>query len=1237
MGSGEWGAGSNMAEIVGDGSRVDRLVSLLLTELRGVDPAAVWAGSDPSGGEDRGPFDTWLAAAAALTAGEPKRALAVLDGPSSAPHPLTRALRAAAHAMDTDWRPGGCLGPLRAEAATTVSGPVADERLRLCAHLAGQCLPVLFAARTTLGHATTGEAALDEAARYGERAEGAGWDFSEGVEEPLRWFDGLYEPIAEAAHEESAACHLLLAADLRVRAGARQAATPLLNAGRRPADRHPALVGLAELLQGDWELGPPGAAERCVVPPDAPTPSGLAAAAQRYSCAEAAYRGAKSLRGQAAALLRLAHVHRLRGDTAACRATVAASLTAAVEAGDEACAALLRVHQLLDLIAGDTDSPQEAEVARAVVVWSTTVGSTSWARGLAHLVQARAESWNAQGYVVRGGRATTLARLLVPDQDAGTAHSGAPLPTGTYAAARHRLAALVTCDLEQQDHLDHIRRRTGRGEPPDLAHCLGAIREAQVFHHQASALRDPDVMAAARTRIAHALGLGELRVAGLGTLADGPLADVFASLRSDLAACPAQEALFRSRRSRAAGLEEEADRLADEAFARAGQIPQEPLRGLVRCAALADLGRWETARAEAAAVEPRLTALQAAALWVRLGRPERVCRHLPLIGVAGPDQEHAWERAALHADLALAEGAHADAADQALRGLAGYEEHRGRLARDTLRASFADDPVPAGLHHAAVLSLLLPGGRDAAAAAFTRAERVRAGFLGAVRALDAAGTDREDRAAVRNWLAAEARWAAEFEEHLGAVRRTAASGARGGRPEETGERLSGGAVPRAAERRARIAAVDQALAAAETAVRIRVPAALAPVGDDVVPDAAAVAEALPPDTVLLAHHLFDDVLVGWAMTRDRLPVEWVTAPPGRHRLAHHVVATARRYRDWCAATGDGGPAEADGRRLADWLLRPFAPLLREFRRVIVVPPAALALLPFQALPWDGDVLAATHEVSYLPAAAQLTRRHARRPDRPWSGLGALLVGAPASDPRHGLPELPGTAVETAEIARLLPGSRLLTGARATRAAVVEAAPGHDVLHLATHGLIDELAPNRSRLPLAGDDFLGLADLLSAARDPQLLVLSACDTGRGRATAGGDVLGLTRAAQVIGARHTVVSLWPVHDSVGCLVITRMYRHLLGHPAAHVGHALALAQREVRALSGAERGEEFRLLASRAGVDPGPRARARSWSSSWSRSWFCGEPPGPSRDSEPVRRPAATERHPYHWAPFIHVGV
>ncbi|WP_329273026.1 CHAT domain-containing protein [Streptomyces sp. NBC_01451] len=1257
----------------GESFRVDRLAALLLTEQRGVDPAGTWteygggdrvAGPpDASGGDvDREHLDTWLAAAAALAAGEPKRALAVLGGlppaaasarpgrpPSQA---LTRAMRAAALAMDTDWQPGGYLAPLRAEPGTPESaGPVLvpDERLRLCTHLAGQFIPVLLSARMTLGHATTAEAARERASRYGARIEGAGWDVSEGIDEPLKWYDGLYEPIAEAGHEEAAACHLLLAADLRVRAGDREAAVPLLHAGLRQASRRPAATGLAELLRGDWELGPPGLAEQCVVPPTPPSAPELDRAAERYGLAEAAYRAAGSQRGRAAALLRLAHVHRLRGETEACRTTVAAALAAALAAGDGACAVLLRVHQALDLIAIDTraqaqthigtstdadadadidiESGTEAKVAAVVVGWGGTVGSASWVRGLARLVQDRADAWSAQGYIARSGRATSLARLLAPDRDSGPGDREALPKAGTYAEARHRLAAVVLTDLEQRDHLERIRRCTDLGEAPDITHCLGVIQGAQIFHSQASALRDPDLMAAARLRIERALDVGGLLVAGTGAPADGPLAEILDGLRSDLAACPAQEALFRSRRSRSAGLEEEADRFADEAVVLAGQIPQELFRSVVRCAALADLGRWKAARAEVRAVEARLPAVQAAGLWARLGRPGRARGHVPRIGVVGTGDDHSWESAALHAELALAEGAYGDAADQALRGLAAYEEHRLRLARDTLRASFADDPVPAGLHHAATLALLLPGGGDAPAAAFTQAERGRAGFLGAVRALDAAGTDREDRTAVRNWLAAEVRWAAEFEEHVGAVRHETA-GPSEGRAAEAGGRLSEGARPQVTERRMRIGAVDRALDAAEAVVRRRVPAALT-AGAGEPPDAAAVAEALPPDTVLLAYHLFGDSLVGWAMTRERLLFEHVTSPPEHRKLAHDVVATARRFRDWCAAAPGSGPAEADGRRLAEWLLRPFAAPLRDCPRVIVVPPATLALLPFHALPWHADVLGATHEVSYLPAAAGVTRRRSPEPDRPWNELRALLVGAPATDPRRGLPTLPGTAVETAEIARLLPRSRLLTGAGATRAEVLAAAPGHDVLHLAAHGLVDELAPNRSRLPLAGDDALGLADLLSAAHGPRLLVLSACDTGRGRATAGGDVLGLTRAALITGARHTVVSLWPVHDSVGCLVITRMYRHLVHDPAPRVGAALALAQREVRALSGAERDEEFRLLAHRTGTDPGPRHRARSWAP--------GECSVPSRDTEPVRRRAATERHPYYWAPFIHVGV
>ncbi|WP_432199064.1 hypothetical protein [Streptomyces sp. bgisy027] len=66
---------------------------------------------------------------------------------------------------------------------------------------------------------------------------------------------------------------------------------------------------------------------------------------------------------------------------------------------------------------------------------------------------------------------------------------------------------------------------------------------------------------------------------------------------------------------------------------------------------------------------------------------------------------------------------------------------------------------------------------------------------------------------------------------------------------------------------------------------------------------------------------------------------------------------------------------------------------------------------------------------------------------------------------------------------------------------------------------------------------------------------------------------------------MVSLWPVRDSTGCLVMIRTHRCLADDPTASVGTALTRAQLEVRELPGAERDEEFHALAGRAGCVPG----------------------------------------------------
>ena len=84
------------------------------------------------------------------------------------------------------------------------------------------------------------------------------------------------------------------------------------------------------------------------------------------------------------------------------------------------------------------------------------------------------------------------------------------------------------------------------------------------------------------------------------------------------------------------------------------------------------------------------------------------------------------------------------------------------------------------------------------------------------------------------------------------------------------------------------------------------------------------------------------------------------------------------------------------------------------------------------------------------------------------------------------------------------------------------APRHAVLHLATHGVLDETSPLYSHVvlsPGAGgsseDGLLEAWEMLDLRLDADLVVLSACETGRGRIAPGEGIVGTMWALFVAG--------------------------------------------------------------------------------------------------------------------------
>ncbi len=114
---------------------------------------------------------------------------------------------------------------------------------------------------------------------------------------------------------------------------------------------------------------------------------------------------------------------------------------------------------------------------------------------------------------------------------------------------------------------------------------------------------------------------------------------------------------------------------------------------------------------------------------------------------------------------------------------------------------------------------------------------------------------------------------------------------------------------------------------------------------------------------------------------------------------------------------------------------------------------------------------------------------------------------------------------------------------------------------------------------AEDGFLQAWEIFERVRlDADLVVLSACDSGRGKELGGEGLLSLTRAFQFAGARAVVASLWQVADEGSADLMVRFYRHL--KDGAAPADALREAQLEivaqipwVRGPQGERRGKGF----------------------------------------------------------------
>lgn len=316
----------------------------------------------------------------------------------------------------------------------------------------------------------------------------------------------------------------------------------------------------------------------------------------------------------------------------------------------------------------------------------------------------------------------------------------------------------------------------------------------------------------------------------------------------------------------------------------------------------------------------------------------------------------------------------------------------------------------------------------------------------------------------------------------------------------------------------------------------------------------------------------------------------------RSEIAAAAADLYERVRNPEAAASD---IRRGAERLARLALWPLADALTS-RRVIFIPDDALHTVPFAVLPASADENAAPiiqrMEITVMPSTVFIARAAAGHA-KPEAAPRLELIGDPvfrAADwqaechrvsrssgtvfrggfpnQTSPLPQLPGSRTEVNAIAELArqytPRNEVHSHLRceatpqALRAA---AATNPALLHIATHGFVDAYRPRLSALVLTPDAgsnggvaTFGLLDILQMKIASRLVVLSACDTSRGRLLPGEGVLGPAQAFLQAGAASVVASYWRIPDEATARFMRTFYHHLL---VDHLSAAAALREAQL----------------------------------------------------------------------------
>lgn len=309
---------------------------------------------------------------------------------------------------------------------------------------------------------------------------------------------------------------------------------------------------------------------------------------------------------------------------------------------------------------------------------------------------------------------------------------------------------------------------------------------------------------------------------------------------------------------------------------------------------------------------------------------------------------------------------------------------------------------------------------------------------------------------------------------------------------------------------------------------------------------------MPEGTRILQYTILSDKVISWLIWKDGFETR------ERKVNADEFAVLIRRYLDIISAPPKGEDAEARAVSMAlyDILLQPVESLLAGSKLLCVVPDKMLNHLPFSALisSTSGKYLIADYPLIYSPSSSVFISSSEAAHNRASQATETLLsVGAPTFDKKAfpQLPDMPTAAREARQVKEFYDAGTCLIGSAATKERVTRLMKDADIVHFASHYVVDENSPISSKLLLAKSDAAGegketesvltVHDLnLMILRRTRLVVLAACRTGVERYYKGEGMIGISRAFIAAGVPSVVASQWPVDSDATAELMVNFHR-------------------------------------------------------------------------------------------------